>query len=77
MKSISRYKSVRQAPQALFVFLFNAHCNQIRVTEGYVMDREMQPLCEREPGPMEHVKIERKSTVMYSNTGVKVITCGV
>ena len=36
----------------------------------------MQPLCEREPGPMEHVKIERKCTVMYSNTGVKV-TCGI
>lgn len=38
------------------------------------MDREMEPLCERQPGPMDHVKIERKSTVMYSNTGVKVNT---
>lgn len=36
------------------------------------MEREMDPLCERHPGPMDHVKIERKSTVMYSTTGVKV-----
>ena len=32
----------------------------------------MDALCERQPGPMDHVKIERKCTVMYSTTGVKV-----
>lgn len=41
------------------------------------MDREMDALCERDPGPMDHVKIERKCTIMYSTTGVKVTTHGV
>ena len=29
-------------------------------------------MCEQAPGPMDHAKVERKSTVMYSTTGVKV-----
>ena len=32
----------------------------------------MDALCERDPGPMDHMKIERKCTIMYSTTGVKV-----
>jgi len=36
------------------------------------MEKELEPMCEKPPGPMDHAKVERKSTVMYSTTGVKV-----
>ena len=31
-------------------------------------------MSEQAPGPMDHAKVERKCTVMYSTTGVKVFS---
>jgi len=38
------------------------------------MERELVAMSEQAPGPMDHAKVERKCTVMYSATGVKVFS---